>query len=133
VPLTPENATGNGVPSTEDLITVQGVFLREMGSLRSEIIERIDGVCDRLTDIETARKVEAAVVLERQEVARKAEADHAAQAAEERRAAAELAATVLKKTETNILTRHWRVSLAVAAFFSAGSLALGVLNFVTSR
>lgn len=149
-----ENVTGNGSASPDDLIIAQDAILAATGAAQASVnllrrdmtrtltgLRKAVGTVDtkvgcldvRLDAIESARKIEAALAEERQTVAAKAEADHAAKASQERKDAADLAVATAKTSETNLLTRHWRISLAVAALFSAGSLFLGILNFVTSR
>jgi hypothetical protein len=114
-------------PVSNDMILGSVTQLRaDIGTWRKETNDKIDGVCSQVGQIEADRKAEAAVAKERAFVAARDEHQHAALAVEERH---EMAA----KDETNLLTRHWRITVAVAAAFSAGSLALGVLNFVVGH
>jgi hypothetical protein len=136
VPLTRQNATGNGVPSTEDLIQTQNAILRSNAAVLGAVSEfrkgmdqrldrqfgevnrqlgatndKLDGVCKQVGDIEEARRLSEAL---------------AKQAANS--AVAANAVAVQHSLSTN---QRW--AIVISAIAAVGGVAIGFLNFVTSR
>jgi hypothetical protein len=81
-PLTKDNATGNGVGSVDDLVRLSSSVLgrvdqmvvemgRRFDDQKADICElsvKLDGVCDTVREIVTARTVEAALAKQTKEV-----------------------------------------------------------------
>ena len=121
-PLTSANATGNGVPTTADLIrvsnTVQATANQMLGAvnqLRADVGGRLDrmtaqlnGVCDQVTGIVTDRAVETAVATER----------------------ARVATQRVEEVKDATLGFRWKVSIGLAAGSGLGGLLLAIVKFV---
>ena len=115
-PLTKANATGNGVPSTEDLIRTSNVLLGAVQQLREDvgrrlddIAGRLDGVCTEVVEIKQGRQIEAAV--------------EAAVAAERKEQAAERKSQSQAAAQ-HVLTLWQRAGIAAGALCGIGTLVL---------
>ena len=118
-------------PVSNDMILGSVTQLREdIGTWRKETNDKLDGVCTQVGLIEVGRAAEAAVARERASVATRDEHTHAAQAADERHMAADLVVAAEHKDDTNLLTRHWRITLLSGIGVSIG---LSLLNFALGR
>jgi hypothetical protein len=115
-PLSRATATGNGVPSTEDLIQTQNAILQSNASvlgavkqMRDDVGERLgkidgklDGVCADVASITEARAIESAIAGERDKTA----------------------VASAKVAESHVLSTRWRATLALAATTGLGSLLI---------
>ena len=138
VPLTPENATGNGVPSTEDLIQTQNAILqsnaavlgavsefrkgmdqrlnRQFGAIASDFgvikgqLERVDG---RIGCLEQARLTDAAL-------AEQAKAFRTAQHTDD----VHVADVDRADAQAHVMSRNARAAVFVAACTGTGALLL---------
>ena len=107
-PLSRANATGNGVPSTEDLIRVSNTLIGTVDQLRIDMGRRfeemggkLDGVCEQVSDIKQSRAIEAALAGQRDDVAK-----------------------------AHTLDRRWVAGIALAATSGLGGFALALLRFI---
>lgn len=131
-PLTLENAVGNGVPATPDLIAVQTAILnsnaavlgavnefragidqrldRQFGDLTASLVSvegKVDGANARLGCLEEARRLDAALAANAKATATERNADRTAHA----------------------LSTNQRAAIVVSAIAACGGVALGFLNF----
>lgn len=113
-PLTKDNATGNGVGSVDDLVRLSSSVLGRVDQMVIEMGRRfddqkadigilsvkLDGVCETVGEIVTARTVEAALAKQTKEVIA-GQADQA---------------------QKHTLALQWRVGIAVGAVGTSGTL-----------
>ena len=136
LPLTEDNAVGNGTPATADLVQVQTAILtsnaavlgavtqfrqgmdkrldRQFGETNAkigELAEQVDGVCSQVDALEEARRLAAAL------------ATHA----NERAKAADAVAV------QHSLSSNQRMAIIVSAIAAVGGVVLGLLNFLVGK
>lgn len=122
VPHAGRTATGTAIPSAADFVQSTNVLLGVVTELKETVkdgFERIDlkleGVCEDVAEIKTARAVDVAVAT--------STAEAAALLAKQRAATA----------EAHVLSFRWRVTIAVAAGGALFGALLGFLNFLVGH
>ncbi len=135
-PLTLENAVGNGIPATPDLIAVQTAILtsnaavlgavnefraginqrldRQFGEITaslSTVEGKVDGANTRLGCLEEARRLDAALAASAKTTATERNADRTAHA----------------------LSTNQRMAIVVSAIAAVGGVLLGLLNFLAGK
>ena len=143
-PLAVTPGNGASPASTRELVQTQNAILKSNDSVlgavnqfREDLTDRIgriatqvDGVCTQVDTIKTERRVEAALAVERTRNAEKIAKDAAAAETRHANLAQEERHDQTAKVESNILSRHWRITLLAGI---ATSIGISLLNFAMNR